>query len=110
MTQRRQTQPTTPDLAQNIPGIFITRGGLITIDSFIADTSDGNDTYFKWIFLPNGGNVIIENADGNPVYFPAQPVGEYISVVGRRVLSAAVVDGVAVTTNATGQITWYGGA
>lgn len=85
-------------------GLAITRGGEITLDDYIGET-------FKWLHVEVGGNVIVEGVDGSSNIIPFYGIlsGSWIPVVGKRVLTSAVINGNPQSTTATG-ITWYGGA
>jgi hypothetical protein len=81
--------------------IYPTRGGKITVDA------DPGELFFQ-LRCGTGGNLIVEGKAGNPIYYPSVFAGETLVTCGRRVLSAATVDGEAVTTTAD-DIYWYGG-
>jgi hypothetical protein len=83
-------------------GGFIKSCGIATLDEEVGQA-------FKWIGVGNtGGDVIVRGLDGNPIYFPDVPAGALRPVLGTSILSAATIDGVAVTTSAA-QVVWYGG-
>lgn len=82
--------------------IYPTRGGAITIDG--APTPE----VFYQLRCGTGGNLIVLGKDGNPIYYPSVFAGETLVTCGLGVLSAATIDGVAVTTTAS-DIWWYGG-
>lgn len=89
-----------PQERTNRIGAAITRGGIIT--------EDVETEYFKWLHIGIGGDLIVLGIDGNYIPFYGLLNGDWIPVVGNMVVSAATVDGVAMTTSAT-NITWHGG-
>lgn len=90
-----------PDERTNRIGLVITRGGIVTLDAVVPE-------YFKAIHVGIGGDLIVLGKNGNYIPFYAVPNSTIIYVMGNSVVSAATVDGVAMTTTATG-ITWHGG-
>lgn len=87
-------------------GIPISRGGVITLDTYVSD-SQGNPEFFKAIMVDTGGIVVVENPDATPIVMPIPDRGIRY-VLGARVLTSAVIGGVTYTTDATG-IYWGGG-
>lgn len=90
------------NLARDIP-FFITWNAEATVD---VATSQA----FKFIRVENDGNLLIEGAYGENIYIPAATSGEWIPVVGVKILSSGTVEGHtgSVSTTATG-IWVYGG-
>lgn len=100
-----QTIPTIP-LSGETPafqiGLTAKRGGLITIDQPLNE-------YFKAIAVgTTGGNVLVRGVDNQIIPFLDRPAGSWIYVLGYEVVSAATVDGQALTTTAD-NLTWIGG-
>lgn len=82
-------------------GLTIKNGGLITINTEL-------DFYFKALHIKTGGDVLVRGVDGKIIPFLGMLSGSWVCVLGNAVVSAATVDGQALTTTAA-DIAWYGG-
>jgi hypothetical protein len=97
-----------PETKASQLGGFVKSGGISTLDAYTL-MADGTIQTFKWVGVgTGGGHVVVEGVDGNPIYIPALPAGAWRPVLGRRILTGATINGVAVTTTAT-LVTVYGG-
>lgn len=90
-----------PQERTNRIGMPITRGGIITEDVQISE-------FFKLLHIGTAGDLIVLGKDGSYIPFFGLLNGDWVPVVGNMVVSAATVDGVAMTTSAS-EITWHGG-
>lgn len=90
-----------PEERSNRIGIPATRGGIITVDTQLTE-------YFKLIHVGVGGNVIVRGKDNSMIPVLGLSDDSWFPAIGNEVVSAATIDGVAVTTTAE-NITWYGG-
>lgn len=81
--------------------IYPTRGGFIIPDIQTPEI-------FYQIMVGQLGSLIVESKDGGLRYYPVLNTGAIYPITGVRILSAATVDGQAVTTTAD-NIWWYGG-
>jgi hypothetical protein len=82
-------------------GVAIKNGGLITLDAQLP-------AYFKMLHVGGGGDLLVRGIDNNIIPFLGLVSGQFVPVIGYEVVSAATVDGQALTTTCT-DITWHGG-
>jgi hypothetical protein len=99
------TQKIDPNSPTGTIGGMATRGGVITLNTFITNAGGGKEM-FKWLHIGTAGNIVIEGIDGNVMVAFNAFRGLYIG--GFRVLTSGVVDGNTYTTTAA-NITWHGG-
>lgn len=97
-------------------GLPATRGGVVVPgDELIPGaglfTIDGSTTpeFCKLIVVGVAGDVIVETADGLALFFPAQVAGDYIPVVGARVLIAHTFPVLGGKTTTATELFWLGG-
>ncbi len=90
-----------PQERTNRIGIVCTRGGIITEDVQVQE-------FFKYLHVGVGGDLIVLGKDNNYIPYFGVNNGATIAVEGNMVVSAATVDGVAMTTTCS-DITWHGG-
>lgn len=100
-TMFQETSKFNPKTPTKDIGAVATRGGLITIDTPLAE-------YFKLLHIQTGGNVLILGMDNQVIPYLGISSDSWIWAVGYAVVSAATVDGQALTTTAS-NIQWYGG-
>lgn len=84
-------------------GVQATRGNDVVLD---APTQTGEP--FKFLHVGGAGDVIILSIDGTFIPWYGASADSIIPVWGLKVISAATINGVPRTTNAT-NLTWYGG-
>lgn len=110
MSALTQTQAINPRSRTDQIGIMATRGGTVVLDAFF--TQDGETTLeaCKMINVGGAGNVIVEGVDGKALLFSGSLAGDFIPVMGRKVLTTFIFPapiGEQFTT-AT-QLFWLGG-
>lgn len=74
-------------------GYIVGNGSSIDLDDWLPSA-------VKFIIPFQDGNIIAESVSGQAMYFPAQKAGVLIPVFAKRILSAATINGAAVTTTA----------
>ena len=79
----RPTKGISPAMRTFEMGAFITRGGAITLDTYLDA-----DEIFKVIFATTGGLINVEGIDGNTFIVAVQDNGG-VPVVGRRILTTS---------------------
>lgn len=84
--------------AEGIPG-----AGLFTIEGSTATE------FCKLIVVGIAGDVIVENADGLALFFPAQEPGDYIPVLGARVLISHTFPVLGAKSTTATELFWLGG-
>jgi hypothetical protein len=101
MTNQYTANKVPPTERTNRIGDVCTRGGIITLDQEVPE-------FFKELHVGGTGDLIVLGIDGNYIPYKGLLAGAFVKVLGNKVVSAATVDGVAMTTTAT-NITWHGG-
>jgi hypothetical protein len=99
--QTLTAQPLNPATPTFQIGLTATRGGLITNDTPLNE-------FFKGLYITTGGDVLVRGIDNEIIPILGRLSGSFVAVLGYEVVSAATVDGQALTTTAT-DISWVGG-
>jgi hypothetical protein len=84
---RTNTQAINPVTRTEQLGIMATRGGTIVLDAFFTEDGETTQEFCKMIMVGGAGKVIVENSDGKALFFAGSLAGDYIPVLGRRVLT-----------------------
>jgi hypothetical protein len=66
---------------------------------------DGQTLTSSYIYCQTDGNIVWENAYGNPQYIEGAIAGVFYPVGAKRILASGTVNGINRTTSATG-IVW----
>lgn len=90
-------------------GMAITRGNEVVIDQKFRTENGTFDEFCKLIGIGGAGNVLVENADGEIIPFLAHEPGDFIPVVGARVVAAHTFPNLGALTTTATNLVWYGG-
>ncbi len=103
------TQPINPRNRAEQIGMVITRGNEVVVGSNFRVENGTFDEFCKLIGIGGAGNVLVENADGEVIPFIAQEAGDYIPVIGVKVVAAHTFPTLGPLTTTATELVWYGG-
>lgn len=104
------TQAINPRSRTEQIGVTATRGGTVILDAFFTEDGETTPEYCKLINVGGAGDVIVENSEGKALLFSGSGGGDFLPVLGARVLTSHTFPAPlgAKTTTATG-LFWLGG-
>jgi hypothetical protein len=85
-------------------GFVPSQSGVVTNNTpFIRN---GIQYLSAYITVGNAGNIVWQNNQGQPQYFPNAQAGQTYLIGATQILSSATVDGNSVSTTATNLVWW----
>jgi len=103
------TQPINPRNRAEQIGMATTRGNEVVIDQNFRVEGGTFDEFCKLIAIGGAGTVLVENADGQILPFIGHEAGDFIPVIGKRVVTTHTFPNLGVLTTTATNLVWFGG-